>query len=56
MLPTKLLSRLQQIIEIVNVKTSALNTTFVLGFDHECLLFWRKVHWMSRRNMTRKAF
>ena len=62
-LPTELLSCLQQIIKIVNfVKTSVLNTRLFanlcadLGSDHKCLLFYTEVCWLSCRNMTRKVF
>ena len=62
-LPPELLSRLQQIVKIVNfVKTSALNARLFaklcadLGSDHKCLLFYTEVHWLSRGNTTRRVF
>ena len=62
-LPSKLISCLNQIIKMVNVvKTSALNTRLFklicedLGSDHTCLLHHTEMRWLSRGNITKRLF
>ena len=58
-LPSGLLSCFNKIFKIV--KTSALNSRLFarlcqdVGSDHQCLLFYTEVRWLSRGNMTRRV-
>ena len=62
-LPASLRVVLESVIKIVNyVKTQALNTCLFkelckdMNADHEVLLFYTAVHWLSKGNVINRVF